>query len=343
MLSHLVIIEQKYLPGSPIVPDLFKFGAAGVDLFFVISGFIITMITRGSFEQPGETSRFLARRVVRIYPIYWFYCLLLLAVFLVNPAMVNSSYGRPDLLKSFLLIPDVEPMLLAVAWTLSFEMFFYLVFAVALWGLTERQTKLAILLWIPVTIAGALLLQPTAKDPFLTVIFSPLILEFIVGSLVASYASRLTERGGAVCLCIGVLWILGGMSLLYVTGMTSQGDWAWVAVFGGGSALLLAGFVNLEDRMKWRHRGWLVLLGDASYSLYLAHVLTLSAVGRVWQYLFAGPSALNHLAALGIAVFLTIAWAIVSYRLIEMPILKSLRVLTDRPKRLAPIKDPGAA
>src|SRR4051794_33560458 len=100
---HLLGYEAKYLPGPAVAPTLCQFGMAGVDLYFVISGFIITTMCAGRFGRRGEARRFLVQRVVRIYPVYWAWCLPVLAVFLLRPGLVNSSHGQPDVLRSFLL------------------------------------------------------------------------------------------------------------------------------------------------------------------------------------------------------------------------------------------------
>src|SRR3954452_23310572 len=80
VVSHLTSFEAKYVPGPAILPRAADLCGLGVDLFFVISGFIIATVSLGQFGQPGAWRRFLGHRFLRIYPIYWFYCLLVLPV-----------------------------------------------------------------------------------------------------------------------------------------------------------------------------------------------------------------------------------------------------------------------
>lgn len=128
LLSHLRAIETKYGRGFVVLPDWAQWGACGVDLFFVVSGFIMATIAA---REACRT--FIVSRLTRIFPPYWFYSGLVLVVSLAAPSMVNSSFGHPpSLWRSFLLIPDTTFPLLAVGWTLTHELYFYAGFAVFL-------------------------------------------------------------------------------------------------------------------------------------------------------------------------------------------------------------------
>ena len=106
LISHLLIVEQKYSHAGPILPADSRFGAFGVDLFFVISGFIMATIA-----TDKSWHKFLADRAWRILPPYWFYTTVVLVVSLLAPAAVNSSFAhQPSVWRSYLLIPDtVDP------------------------------------------------------------------------------------------------------------------------------------------------------------------------------------------------------------------------------------------
>ena len=115
---HLLTIEQKYGGSRTILPDLFQFGLFGVDLFFVISGFVMVTVTRGKFQIPRQALRFIYHRVARIYPTYWVYSILVLIVFLLQPSWVNNSLGNQvDILSSFLLFPSRNLPLVMVGWS----------------------------------------------------------------------------------------------------------------------------------------------------------------------------------------------------------------------------------
>jgi len=134
MLSHLFIIEQKYSQDQ-ILPNVLNFGMAGVDIFFVISGFIMVYVThKWTAGAAKHIPEFLSSRALRIYPLYWIVSLPLLGLYLLRPDLVFSAsvWNEPNLLKSFLLWPDVAYPLLEIGWTLIHEMSFYLIFALIL-------------------------------------------------------------------------------------------------------------------------------------------------------------------------------------------------------------------
>ena len=126
-------IERKYSGGDILLPDLFRFGVSGVDLFFVISGFVMVTVTRGRFGRLTKAARFRWGRLTRIYPTYWFYFFLTLSVFLWKPSWVNTSlHEQADLLASFLLWPTASLPLVMVSWSLVNELWFYVVFTLLL-------------------------------------------------------------------------------------------------------------------------------------------------------------------------------------------------------------------
>ncbi|WP_144706695.1 acyltransferase family protein [Aminobacter sp. J44] len=98
---HMLAIEKKYVSAA-LLPEIFAKGMLGVDVFFVISGFVMVHSTMGSPRGLPSAYHFLARRVIRVYPPYWFYSLLLVPVFLVAPQIINSAQGNDvSLLNSF--------------------------------------------------------------------------------------------------------------------------------------------------------------------------------------------------------------------------------------------------
>lgn len=327
VITHLRVFEFKYDPGVVLAPHVLDFGQAGVDLFFVISGFIMVTISMGRFGVRGEARRFLWQRCVRVYPIYWVYSLAVLAVFLVHPGWVNSAHGPPDLWRSFLLLPQRNLPLLLVAWTLVYEMFFYLVFAGILRWVRAPRLLLALLGWAAVTTLGVVVLAPTPQHPVLFLVFSPLILEFIAGCLIALSARALGGRAGLLLALGGLAGLIASTAVLDWSGAEFPSfGWQRIFLFGLPAACLVAGVIRLEAA------GWrrlfprpLVLVGDASYSLYLSHVLVIAVIGRIWVAYLAGPSMLNHIVALVCVFVAAIAAGIVGFRLIEAPMHAAFR------------------
>jgi exopolysaccharide production protein ExoZ len=296
VLSHLSIVETKYTAGD-VLPAFTFYGIAGVDLFFVLSGFIMVAVA-GHYAGPID---FLWRRITRIYPTYWLVSLPVLALAIVAPAFVNSSIQTPiSLWRSFLLIPDRTLPLLAVGWTLVHEMYFYLVFSIFLalripifvgligWGV--------ILLVMAATIPGQV-----AVSPVLQVATSPLTAEFMMGAIVGILWTRRCTVGtisagigGLVGLMLAIVYIAPILSLA-----TSPHIDGWrVVIFGVPSAMLVYAMAGLRQlRPSQQFTRLVVALGDWSYSTYLTHVLVISAIGRM-LFLFAPEGGLRASVAL---------------------------------------------
>lgn len=345
VLFHLLPFEAKYLGGGQLVPGAAVLGQAGVDVFFVISGFIVTVSTapgsgRGHEAGLAGAAGFLRRRLWRIYPTYWVYFALLLAVYLVAPGVMNHAEAeQPSLLASFLLLPSSAPPLLLVAWTLTFELYFYLVFALLLATVPRRRLGLALLGWAAATILLRLAL-PAPRAPLADLAFNPLNLEFIAGCAIGLWGPRARPRLGAGIAAAGpagavlLVWLVGA-----ATPFTSI--WLRVALMGGLAAVLLCGVVAWEVPGVSRVPAPLRRLGDASYSLYLSHLLAIGAVGLLWRHALAvlpapaGQTTDLHLLALATAglAALAVGWA--SYRLVERPLAdrrnRPMRPVLTRP------------
>jgi exopolysaccharide production protein ExoZ len=286
VLYHLLTVEEKYGGSQTILSSLFQFGMFGVDLFFVISGFVMISITRGKFQCRQEVLRFFYHRVARIYPTYWVYTFLVLGVFLIKPSWVNSSQGNQvDILASFLLLPSQTLPLIMVGWTLIHEMYFYLIFTLILMLVPEKKILLAISLWAFTIIFMNLFLA--SNTPTINIITHPLTLEFIGGCYLAIIYYRKNTKIKVRTLLISAFLI--SLIALYafqyyqsITGNIEPQGWWRVLIFGIPAMLLVYCFTNAE-RSGYIIHSSLVKVGDASYSIYLSHILTLNVIGRVWS------------------------------------------------------------
>lgn len=255
------------------------FGNVGVDLFFVLSGFVIVHSTR---RRPQSAGSFAVNRIVRVVPLYWLLTLGVFAVALVAPAMLNSTDADlVNLAKSLLFVPYqkenglIQPVLF-VGWTLNYEMFFYLVFAAAL-AMCASGARRAVWLSSAVLVAFVAWVQ-WAQPPSLVLRFFgyTIVLEFVMGMWIALMAERgfkIAAKPAAVGLAISGAWLIGHM-------------FAWPAgprwlLAGIPSALILICALSLEEAgHAIRHR-FVQLLGAASYALYLSHPFVLQALGKV--------------------------------------------------------------
>lgn len=292
------------------------FGPFGVDVFFVLSGFIIAT------TAPGRAGGlFLRRRLIRIVPLYWLLTLVMMAL-LARAGMLTA---RP-LLASALFIPTLhaEPYIV-VGWTLCYEMLFYSAVAAVLlrprwgWG------------WIAMLglYAAASLARPLVGGPLLQFIGSPLIAEFLAGVLIArAPRSALAAwlAGAAAVAALGALAVSGYQGVATAPAFAGSGDWRRVLVYGGPAALLVYSAVQLDLRGRvWRA---LAYLGDASYAAYLVHVLVLVLVPAALMGPALAPAAaalfgLSWLAAVGL------------HEGVEKPMQAALkRALLPRPYRM---------
>ena len=319
---HLIPIEEKYGAGESILPAFFKHGMFGVDLFFVISGFIMTSITRGQFQNTSNALKFLYHRASRIYPIYWFYSALVLIVFLIRPEWVNSAQdNQVNILSSFLLWPESTLPLINVGWTLIHEMYFYLVFSVLLVFLSEKKLGLSLLLWgVAVIVADFYLVT---NNPVLNLIAHPLTLEFIAGCFLAIHFRKDSGWGFTLLLVISAAVTL--VILTVLNGSEIPNGWWRVGIYGVPATAVLYCLV-VAERKNLVLNIYLSKLGDASYSIYLMHVLVLSAAGRALYALSTSYPISNAAMVIILCLFVIIS-GLVSYRIIEQPLLKASRKL----------------
>jgi len=331
---HTLLIEKKYSGGDMLLPDFLCLGQSGVDLFFVISGFVIVTVTKGRFARSGEMMRFLWGRLTRIYPTYWIYFFLTVAIFLVKPNWVNSTQGhQTQFVSSFLLLPSNQLPLVMVAWSLIHELWFYLVFAVLL-GFHERLLLPALLLWGAIVTIVNLLITVADLSVGARIALHPYSLEFIIGALAAIYISKeyvpkLSARSAVLIITI-VLSV--GLPIVYAVDVLKQERTIYVSVIIGALyGFLVMSVVMLEILNKFAIPKFLQFIGDISYTVYLSHILVISAIGRLWLLTTPEPNSLldNMLACFTmLAVILGYGW--LGYRLIERPILQISQCLRMR-------------
>ncbi|KPX10164.1 MULTISPECIES: acyltransferase family protein [Pseudomonas syringae group genomosp. 2] len=323
VLFHMMSVESKFSGGDILLPPMLDFFQLGVDLFFVISGFVMVIVSRGRFQSGVEARRFLFNRVSRIYPTYWLYFFITLAVYLVQPGMVNSGHGASNLIMSFLLLPNDKVLLVMVAWSLLFELWFYVVYSGFLL-FRERSVPLLLGGWALIIIVFNVLADWQDYSPALKIILHPYALEFILGAALALF---FYGRHSARVPTAAVLASLGGALLLGVplTGYfrlyDSQGLLRMLMV-GGTFGLLVLTLALLERRRQLAVPGFLVAVGDMSYTIYLSHLLVLGVIGRLWSLVGAWPeSYLDNLFFALLMMAATVCYGWVGYRCFEKPVL----------------------
>ena len=310
------------------------FGGAGVDLFFVISGFVMVHTTRSAPPSPTE---FMRNRISRIVPIYWLVTCAVFTLAWIAPQLMRSTVADPvQLAKSLLFIPFTKPSgliqpVLFLGWTLNYEMFFYALFAL---GLTLRNYLAGVSAVAAVMIALVLfgvVFQPTsAIGQFYT---GDIVLDFVLGMGVGLWGTRVPQATGSAA----KLATLGCTTAAFIFAVAAPVVWSnvpSVLTSGLAATMVVTGAIWLEH-WGWRIASPLVLaLGDASYVTYLIHPLVTEAAQKVGVKLQADAplSALLILAA-----FVTVAAAgLVLHRVLERPLfaatLKLLAVQRLNPR-----------
>jgi len=299
-----------------------NFLSSGVDIFFVISGFIMWITT---WDRPTTPIRFMWNRITRIVPLYWIMTAFALAVLLVNADLMQSgTLDWGHVVKSFLFIPDVHPVklnsmepLIFAGWTLNYEMMFYLIFAATLFLPARFRLPAAILALL--ALAGVRLFDPAP----LTVLWfysSEIILEFGMGMLIGAFVTS----GRKVAALPAFLMVCGGALALAIVGEWHE-EMSRTIVRGIPSALIVLGAVSLELHGRVLKSRAFAYLGDASYSIYLAHGVALSALAQIWRRVLdeANPASWASFTVVSLVVC-TVSGA-VTYELIERPIAKIIK------------------
>ncbi len=299
--------------------------ASGVDIFFVISGFVMA-ISAAKLRNRPSAGTFMVRRAVRIMPMYWLATLLTVAKIVVD--RVPSKTGGFSLTYvacSLLFLPWRPPLgsaainpILPVGWTLYYEMFFYLLLALVLLLKVEPLRCLAPIM-VVLSVAG---LFRRDTWPAVTVFFNPLLLEFLAGFCLArawQYGVRLSAK-----ICIPVL-VFGFLCLL------SGGDFSGSLrpLLWGLPALLIVGSaVFLEPVANGKVPRFLLRVGDASYSLYLIHQLIIAFLMAVCVHAHRVPTHESTFVLL--ALLLSTGCALLLYRFVERPLTLLLTASTSR-------------
>jgi peptidoglycan/LPS O-acetylase OafA/YrhL len=312
---------ERYLGGDAGTGWLYLPGQCGVDLFFVISGLIMTLTTWKLARGAAEARAFLARRVKRIYPVYWIVTLPVFVVFLVDSGLVNSHQVHPPQpLQSFLILPQAGFPLVLVGWTLVYEMYFYAIFAAALLG-PRRLLPWIIAFWSIVTIALAVTVQHSDLAT-VRVLANPIVLEFALGVAVGFAVMKAPLVAPAAALIAGIVVLAGVLAGAGAWGEQELSGWLRAVGVGPACALIVYGAIGLEERHAVSASRTWQTLGDASYSIYLWHVLILAMIGRVVAHFT--PVGVLHLPILLAAGVITVAIATALYFAIERPLLRVL-------------------
>lgn len=299
-------------------------GDFGVDLFFVISGFIMVHVSRNAFAAPGAVGAFVKRRLIRIVPLYWLMTSLMIAIVMLAPEHVHTATSDArQWIASYLFIPyprisdGLMRPVLGLGWSLNYEMYFYALFSVCLLLPMRRAVPLAVALLFGTWLLG---FTPLARIAAIDFLSHPMIFEFAAGMLLGWSFCAGARLAGPACLAL----IAAGFALLFLAPAFDANVEAGRHLFYGIPALLItagAGLYRKGTRLKVNPLA--VTIGDASYSAYLSHPFVLGAMAVVvakFALMEALPPAVLCAAFLAVALIASAATGILLHRFVDLPL-----------------------
>lgn len=276
VLFHLngsIFGHAEYWPQMAWAP--FAAGYSGVHFFFVLSGYIMLLVHGREAGDRSKFSVFAKKRFIRIYPPYWIILLAIIPIYFIKKDFGEGYETQGmSIITSLTLLPYQHDPILGVAWTLRHEILFYAIFSLIFINIRAGIAAMAV--WL----AGCLIVSvdPSAAFP-IKFFFSPLNILFFFGMMAAWLNVNTAIRYCASIFWLGVL-VFGFAGYLDVS-KSIQGpilDW----LFGIGSALAIAGAVELERNGRITIPKFWQKIGDASYSIYLVHFLVLSLLAKIY-------------------------------------------------------------
>lgn len=322
--AAVVVLAHTLEHGGIDSPLALFLGRFGVEIFFVVSGLVITISTGNSDFNPVG---FIIKRAFRVIPLYWATTTLVAVLALIAPfAFKTTTFEGSYYLKSLLFIPEQAPgtahdlrPLFKLGWTLNYEMFFYALVAMLSWCKTNnlRNSILCIVLLSLLSLSQLTVKSSIASEFYLTLNYIPFLFGILIGwALQNNYdiTPNSTSLKRALALFTGIL-IYACAKLEFDEFNNLRGH----SILSVAALFATAAFLNLEDQFsKWRPM-W-EFLGNTSYSAYLLHMFV---VGLIWAA--AKRVNLQHfpsiLLPLTLAVFLlTYILSHFSFKILETPL-----------------------
>lgn len=250
---------------------------AGIEIFFVISGYVMWLILG---QRPVSPGVFLQKRLARVVPLYWLLTTVMVILLLVAPQLLQSTrFDLPHVVASYLFVAWPNPVeaaglkpVMIPGWTLNYEMAFYLLLVVALMLKTAWRGAFVIAVLLVLTALSVLPLPPVALF-----YASPFMAEFALGVGLAMVLPRVPERW----LQHGGLVFVLGCGLLLAGGATMDAEaHGRLVLLALPATLIVAGLAAIEQAGRLPRIAVLKALGDASYPLYMIHPVLLSAMAQ---------------------------------------------------------------
>lgn len=320
-----ISLDKYFGESASFLSSAFFPGQPRQAFFFVLSGFLIDHVHSKELGQPTRLKRFIGRRVTRIYPLYWIVFLSVYVMAAILLPDVSNAVAPLDFAKSLLLIP-VEPGLtwatgapiLIVAWTLQYEMLFYSAYALCIYKKPMQYVILGV--WLTLMLLRVLGYELGYLVEFAT---SQWTILFAIGILFSRCRTQIKRivRPVALHIFMGISFVA---TLVYHNIYSSSPTLYIHVAYGLCSGLIILSLIEYEERAgALSPPPILLLLGSASYSLYLIHFPLLSLLCKLFTPHFP-KTPIGALTAFTLMIVVCCAVAIMLYRLVEAPMRKHM-------------------
>ncbi len=326
VLHHL----PKYLSDHGVKPSLiFEGGASGVDVFFVISGFVMYH-SAAHLNGRAAGIDFIVKRIIRVVPIYWIFTLSLFLIAIISPSVFKSLIVNNELLlKSLFFIPYFDARglmrpIISQGWTLNFEMLFYTTLSLFIFFRFQNAAMKCVFFLI--TASTLIFFSIGSEQKNFTYLFSPIVIEFCMGVLLAYFIKKgLISRfsklnasviAGILILISAFMYSVADTKSLWSVGFTRLWEWGLPAFF------LVSGLVVYETKNRISNINIINILGDASYIIYLSHGLLFSVVWKSGVHFLSSPTI-----QLVFMFVLPILFGVLLHFVMEKPVTKYLSSL----------------
>lgn len=322
---HEKVLLEQYNFSSTLGTVLGKFGIFGVDIFFVLSGFLMVITTINKAPGINTAKEFILSRLQRIVPMYWLMTTVLVVILFLFPSVFNKQkFVALNVISSYFFLPSLDYFgvinpVLYVGWTLIYEMFFYIIFSILLCFTRHYIIPTIAVIFLFLSFFGLF----GSENIFIKTYSNTLIFEFIFGCGIAVYYLKSKTLSNwlaiaALFVSMALIWPLGS----YISMLPRS------IYLGIPAALMTVGCLCLEKNGAWPKFSLLQRIGDSSYSLYLSHIFVLPILGR----LFLKKSSLHNVSPELILILILAICVIIGYlinKFIENPINQFLKNLSS--------------
>ncbi|MGN5376476.1 acyltransferase family protein [Sphingomonas hankookensis] len=323
----VVLFHVNGLVSSPqywneqLLAGVFRFGHAGVEFFFVLSGFIMTLVHQRDIGRASRIYNYAIKRIARIYPLYW---LVTLAVFALYFVSGNAKHAL--LYNSIFLIGLHAESVLAVGWTLFHEITFYIIFGILI--LNRKLGIVIFCIWMALCITSVWM-------NFSHYSLQTINVNFMFGILAGIYFNKLKITHVIMMISI-FCFVAIGLEEVYVKAVDPE---LRSIMYGLASAFGIAAAVSAEKAGSISSPYSMRLLGDASYSLYLVHYPVIAIAAQIWRNSPVKDLPMPIAFVTLLAVALTAG--LITHAVVERPIISFFNRRMAK-RRVEPIANTGS-